>query len=495
MFPAHPTRCDQLQEAGRDISHAHTSPAGVTHDATIGHDLDVQAAVLRRLPLYDEVIWKPHITLPEPFEKPDVLLRSPQGAWVALDYERQRKDDSRIYIAFRNHAEAIMNQHYRGVHLLFDRSADLERYRTLFDADAWPEYDFNRKKGKITALTTTFNPDTVPNLRQCFVFILEDKVTPAPSGARDPEAADPPSDERQSAEATRTRTPRRNPKTVRLASVPRGEQARRMASQVQRPVGVWACPGPLGTATGARARREGSEYSDAHDAPHHADHEAADHPCDPIARPADTGRFRVGHALREDRPDRRTKPRSPGAWHGGGRVLARLRRRRPRPRGAGGRGPSRPWLSRTSPCRWSHGDGCAPRATHSQARASCDAFLTIWCRRGLGASRMSRRGCALNETRTLHEPARSHDGRCRVPTFGPMCRVVPRKYWLPSWTPGSRPQASQTLEKEVVSCALSTVIPHSNIPEPSAEKSSSSSWTGSGNFGFPPLLSWPNASA
>ena len=67
--------------------------------------------------------------------------------------------------------------------------------------------------------------------------------------------------------ATRTRTPRRNPKTVRLASEPRGEQARRMASQVQRPVGVRACPTPVGTATGARARREGSEYSDAHDAP------------------------------------------------------------------------------------------------------------------------------------------------------------------------------------------------------------------------------------
>ena len=190
----------QLQEAGRDISHAHTSLAGVTHDATIGHDLDVQAAVLRRLPQYDEVLWKPHITLPEPFEKPDVLLRSPQGAWVALDYERQRKDDSRIYITFRNHAEAIMNQHYRGVYLLFDRPADLECYRTLFDAEAWPEYDFNRKKGKITARNTTFTPDTVPKLRQCFVFTLEKADPSAPSGARPPEPTDPASDERRSAD-------------------------------------------------------------------------------------------------------------------------------------------------------------------------------------------------------------------------------------------------------------------------------------------------------
>ena len=188
----------QLQEAGRDISHAHTSLTGVTHDAALAHDFDVQAAVLRRLQQYDEVLWKPHITLPESFEKPDVLLRSPKGAWVALDYERQRKDDSRIYITFRNHAEAIMNQHYRSVHLLFDRSAVLERYRTLFDAEAWPEYDFDRKKGKITALTTTFKPDTVPQLRQCFVFILEDADTPASSGARAPEPTDPAPHERQS---------------------------------------------------------------------------------------------------------------------------------------------------------------------------------------------------------------------------------------------------------------------------------------------------------
>ena len=190
----------QLQDAGRDISHAHTSPTGVTRDPALVHDLAVQAAVLRRLQQHDAVFWKPHITLPEPFEKPDVLLRLRKGAWMALDYERQRKDDSRIYITFRNHAEAIMNQHYRGVYLLFDRPADLERYRTLFDAEAWPEYDFDRKKGKITARTTTFTPDTVPQLRQCFVFILEGADTPAPSGLRAPEATDPASDERRSAD-------------------------------------------------------------------------------------------------------------------------------------------------------------------------------------------------------------------------------------------------------------------------------------------------------
>jgi len=187
----------QLRNAGRDISEADISPASVTDDFDLVHALAVQAAVLRRLHQYDEVIWKLHITLPEPFEKPDVLLRSPQGGWVALDYERPGKDEKRIYMSFRNHAEAIMAKHYRAVALLFGRQADLERYRTLFDAEAWPEYDDNRKTSKITARNTTFNPDTVPQLRQCFAFTLEDAVTPSPSGARPPEATDPASHERQ----------------------------------------------------------------------------------------------------------------------------------------------------------------------------------------------------------------------------------------------------------------------------------------------------------
>ena len=195
------TRCGatQLHNAGRDISHAATSPASVTDDFDLGHALAVQAAVLPRLPQYDEVIWKSHITLPEPFDTPDVLLRSPQGAWVALNYERRRKDDNRIYMSFRNHAKAIMAKHYRGVLLLFDWPADLEHYRTLFDAEAWPEYDYHRKTRKITARNTTFTPDTVPKLRQCFDFILEKADPTAPSGARDPEAADLASDERRSA--------------------------------------------------------------------------------------------------------------------------------------------------------------------------------------------------------------------------------------------------------------------------------------------------------
>ncbi len=187
----------RLQNAGRDISDAVTAPASVTDDFDLVHALAVQAAVLRWLPQFDEVIWKPQIPLSTSFDTPDVLLRERQGGWVALDYERPGKDEKRIYMSFRTHAEAIMAQHYRAVYLVFSQPADLERYRTLFDAEAWPEYEYNRKTSKITALPTTFNPDTVPNLRQCFVFTLADADPPAPSGARPPAATDLASDERQ----------------------------------------------------------------------------------------------------------------------------------------------------------------------------------------------------------------------------------------------------------------------------------------------------------
>ena len=109
------------------------------------------------------------------------------------------KTTPRIYLTFRTHAKAIMNQHYRGVYLLFDWQADLEHYRTLFDVEAWPEYDFHPQKGKITKLSTTFTPDTVPQLRQRFVFTLEEASPPVPTEAPPPEVADPAPDERRAA--------------------------------------------------------------------------------------------------------------------------------------------------------------------------------------------------------------------------------------------------------------------------------------------------------
>ena len=164
---------DMLQVAGRDVSKAQTLTSRLNRYSHIMHDLAVQRAVLKRLDHYDEVIWDKHITLPDQYEKPDALMHSPKNYWVALDYERWRKEDKRIYLSFMNHAKALMKRHYSGVYYLFDREHDLVHYQTLFAAPAWPEYNYNRKTGKITPAGTNFQPDTIEQLRDCFLFIHE----------------------------------------------------------------------------------------------------------------------------------------------------------------------------------------------------------------------------------------------------------------------------------------------------------------------------------
>ena len=167
------TGVDLLQVAGRDVAHAHTQPSRLNRYAHIMHDLAVQRAVLKRLNLYDEVIWDKHISLPEQYDKPDALMHSPKNYWVAFEYERWRKETKRIYLSFMNHARALIKRHYSGVYYLFDREPDLVYYQTLFAAPAWPEYHYNRKTGKFTPVGNDFNPDSVKNLRNCFLFIHE----------------------------------------------------------------------------------------------------------------------------------------------------------------------------------------------------------------------------------------------------------------------------------------------------------------------------------
>ena len=167
------TGVDVLKAAGRDVAHAHTQPSRLNRYAHLMHDLAVQHAVLTRLAHYDEVISDKHITIPEQYEKPDALLHSPKNYWVALDYERWRKEDKRIYLSFMNHARALIKRHYSGVNYLFDREADLVHYQTLFAAQEWPEHQYNRTTGKITPAGTHFNPDTIEHLRDCFLFLHE----------------------------------------------------------------------------------------------------------------------------------------------------------------------------------------------------------------------------------------------------------------------------------------------------------------------------------
>ena len=152
---------DILQVAGRDVSKAQAQTSRLNRYSHIMHDLAVQRAVLKRLGHYDEVIWDQHIAFPDQYEKPDALMHSPKNYWVAFEYERWRKEQKRIYLSFLNHARALIKRHYSGVYYLFDREHDLWHYQTLFAAQAWPEYNYNRKTRKITPAGPHVRPDAI----------------------------------------------------------------------------------------------------------------------------------------------------------------------------------------------------------------------------------------------------------------------------------------------------------------------------------------------
>ena len=162
-----------LHEAGRDIANACAGPSRLIRYAALRHDLAVQQLVLNRLSRCLEVIWDRHIRLPPPFDRPDVLMLTRDHFWIAFEYERSQKTDKRIYMAFRKHAKAIIKRHYHGAYFFFARESDRAHYQTLFDSPEWPEYKVNRQTGKIFTLYETFKPDTVTNLRKCFLFIHE----------------------------------------------------------------------------------------------------------------------------------------------------------------------------------------------------------------------------------------------------------------------------------------------------------------------------------
>ena len=165
-----------LRQAGRDVPKAVVPPYRLSRYNLILHDLAVQRAVVKRLHRFTEVLWARHIQIPDHFEKPDALLCTPKGYWVALDYERGRRDQKGVYRSFFNHTRALIHRHYSGVYYLFDREDDLAFYQALFTKVEWPEYYNNRQNGKIMPTGKTFKPDSVTNLRSCFAFVHEPKA-------------------------------------------------------------------------------------------------------------------------------------------------------------------------------------------------------------------------------------------------------------------------------------------------------------------------------
>lgn len=160
-----------LESNGRDISSANTRVAGLKKYIYIIHDLSVQQAILDRIDNLSEVISEGNFTEQYP-ERPDALVRSKKGSLIAIEYERWRKQEKRIYKRFIAHSESIATKKYSGVMFFFENNNDLKYYKALFSAREWPIVK-NTKQGKYVRTGNSFLPDKVEGLRKAFNFVGE----------------------------------------------------------------------------------------------------------------------------------------------------------------------------------------------------------------------------------------------------------------------------------------------------------------------------------
>ena len=161
--------------ARRDVSAAVTQTYRLTRNQNTLHDLALQEAAIRRLSNHKELLAGRHITIPEPFHRPDMLMLSLKDNWLAYDYERSRKNIEDVYRSLLAHTRALRKQHYHLAVFLFDRESDLAYYQKLFDAKEWPRHDLKKKRSAPRTIDKPppFLPDETKGLRKCFRFLYE----------------------------------------------------------------------------------------------------------------------------------------------------------------------------------------------------------------------------------------------------------------------------------------------------------------------------------
>ncbi|EAT10685.1 hypothetical protein HF888_16300 (plasmid) [Bermanella marisrubri] len=139
----------------------------------IAHDLSVQFMVLRWIDDVDEVVWDHNIAgvheLPS-YSRPDALMKSTKGFWWALELERTRKSESRVFFSLYNHVLNIRNGCYVGVRYVFNSHAVCDFYRKVFEQDAWPLFDRDGRSGRLKRTSGFFKPSNVKNIDKIFDF-------------------------------------------------------------------------------------------------------------------------------------------------------------------------------------------------------------------------------------------------------------------------------------------------------------------------------------
>lgn len=168
-----------LESYGRDVSKAVTRTSTLKKYSQVLHDIAVQISVLDMIEGggFSEVIWDRNISFDTGGEVPDAVICNEKGIWFAIEVERWRKSSYRIFHKFHSHFKNIKARHYVGVNYIFFEEADLKYYKRLFDEKDWPMFDRKPKSGEMKKLSKIFKPDEVSNLRLCYNFKLQKKIT------------------------------------------------------------------------------------------------------------------------------------------------------------------------------------------------------------------------------------------------------------------------------------------------------------------------------
>lgn len=149
-----------------------TEPARIPV-ATVRHNLCVQRAVLERLKknMGTEHTFERHLYFTDRDKLPDALLTF-DGQSTALEIELSHKNTNRIFRAFFDHIKAMQGKYYYDVEYVFCNETLCQNYLKKFNQKEWPRVE--RSDGRLRQTGMTFEPDTVPSLKDRFRFVVQD---------------------------------------------------------------------------------------------------------------------------------------------------------------------------------------------------------------------------------------------------------------------------------------------------------------------------------
>jgi len=112
----------------------------------VRHNLSLQMYLIGNAESITKITPEKCIFFPSVSKIPDAIITL-NGRIVAVEIERHHKSDSRIYMAYYEHALAIGKFHYYDVvNYVFPTESLKNKYLKLFNCAAWPLYEYNEAR-------------------------------------------------------------------------------------------------------------------------------------------------------------------------------------------------------------------------------------------------------------------------------------------------------------------------------------------------------------